>query len=61
MEIIEQQTMPEYLPGSFGDAFDTVYYLPNGAIWVTNGEYGQYVAFCPVTGRKAEIVPETHD
>lgn len=38
-----------------GDAIDNCYELPDGTIWVGNGEYASRVNFCPYCGHKASV------
>lgn len=40
-----------------GDAFVLCYEDDRGALWVTNGEYGSQVAFCPYCGTAASAKP----
>ena len=42
-----------YPTDGYGPAFDGVYELSDGTLWIGNGEYGSQVNYCPVCGAAA--------
>ena len=60
MEVGNEIIAKYYPPHSYwGQAISSTYEKEDGTLWVTNGEYGSQVNFCPITGYEAKIKIET--